>query len=109
MEVDKRKEVEKEIENGILNEKAKIKEEKMKEVSLSKGKEKEKESIPQKKESLNPLWTEKYKPTGMGEIIGNKSSANRLLNWLTLWSFFFFLFSFFFLINYHCFLNLNFF
>ena len=40
-------------------------------------------------ESSSQLWVEKYKPKSMNKIIGQlgeKSNANKLLNWLRNWN-----------------------
>ncbi|CBQ73832.1 related to replication factor C protein [Sporisorium reilianum SRZ2] len=72
---------------GELDEKAKQKikaeEEKIKEVAKSMG--------PPKDASINPadlsnmLWTTKYAPTQMKDLVGNKAAVEKLAGWLKAW------------------------
>lgn len=51
--------------------------------STSKGKQKD--SIGGPSGQADQLWTEKYKPTKIEEILGNKELVKRISNWLKDW------------------------
>ena len=57
-------------------------------VSSNKKKSKDKNSLKKGKNEENEkyiLWTDKYTPKNMDEIIGNKSVISKLINWLDDW------------------------
>ena len=56
---------------------------------LNKGKGKEvlRPQLPQK---TSMLWTDKYRPKDLQDIIGNKGHVDRILHWLLSWYLFFF-------------------
>ena len=38
-----------------------------------------------KKEEVNVLWVNKYKPQSIDDLVGNATNAKRLLSWLQQW------------------------
>ncbi|SPO32486.1 related to replication factor C protein [Ustilago trichophora] len=72
---------------GQLDEKAKQKikaeEEKIKEVARSMGPPKDANINPT--DFANQLWTTKYAPTQMKDLVGNKAAVEKLAGWLKAW------------------------